>query len=370
MMAKKKLLINILLLLGCIAVGALAVLYNYSYKICWHCDTQDYYERGRVFVCKEDPKLRESGLDFLRVAAARQQADAQMLLAECYVPALPPGYAPVDKRAFDCLAQDLADNKPAAKELFGKAQATIQKLDAIKPVQLYNLGLLVESGMLAADDVQNQVMQYFTAAAEQGYFPAIQRLAKIYHNRGDYAAAYPWLEKAVAQHKDMHPALTLGDYYMQGKGVAIDYEKAMHWYREALQTVQKNSVTLDAEARRAAEDVPRARMDMTMRKLQQQRMFKFMTVYYRVGGDATTYEVYCEDSPEIMVGTVERNVEGVVASLAPELKRAASVVTPQKTFGSMNEGLDWLLNAYGKSKYGDFKKFDFRLRSHRNAGKE
>jgi hypothetical protein len=67
-----------------------------------------------------------------------------------------------------------------------------------------------------------------------------------------------------------------------------------------------------------------------------------------------------------MIGNVKRNVEGVVASIAPEVKRALSVPTPQKTFDSMNEGLEWLLNAYAKGQYGNFTRFDFRLKNPRN----
>jgi hypothetical protein len=67
-----------------------------------------------------------------------------------------------------------------------------------------------------------------------------------------------------------------------------------------------------------------------------------------------------------MIGNVKRNVEGVVASIAPEVERALSVPTPQKTFDSMNEGLEWLLNAYAKGKYGNFTRFDFRLKNLRH----
>ncbi|MGC9518635.1 MAG: tetratricopeptide repeat protein [Desulfuromonadaceae bacterium] len=365
MTAKKKLLINILLFLGCVAIAALAVLYNYSYKICWRCDTGDYYKRGKIFVCKEDPELRESGLDFLRVAAARQQAEAQLLLAECYAPELPEGYEPVDKRAYSCLSSELGTNEAAAAEFFAKAHAelTLTRLDDLSPQVLHNLGLLREHGMLAADAPPED---YFRAAAKQDYFPAMYHLGMIYHQRSDYERAASWLEKAAQKYADPQPALVLGDYYMQGKGVPIDYEKAMHWYRQALEAVQKISVGLEQSERVAAEDVPRARMDMAMRKLQQERMFKFKTLYYRVGGDASNYEVYCEDDPQRMIGNVKRNVEGVVASIDPEVKRALSVPTPQKTFDSMNEGLEWLLNAYAKGKYGNFTRFDFRLKNPRH----
>ncbi|MFA5701091.1 MAG: hypothetical protein WC913_07415 [Desulfuromonas sp.] len=368
MTAKKKLLVNILLFLACVAIAGLVVLYNYSYKICWHCDTDDYYERGRVFVCKEEAKLRESGLDFLRLAAARHQAGAQLLLAECYVEQLPQGYAPVDQRAYACLSSQLETNNAAAKQFFNQAYATLAAREGIEPKLQYNLGLLLETGIVEAQGAPQLALTYFTAAAQQNYFPAMLHLGMLYHNRSAYTEARVWLERAAALHKDVQPALLLGDYYMQGKGVAIDLEKAMHWYRQALLTAKKTSVGLAPEAQIAAEDVPRARMDMALRKLQQERMFKFMTLYYSVGGDASTYEVYCEDNPGQMIGTVERNVEGVVASLAPGIKRSAAVVTPQKTFSSMNKGLDWVLNAYAKGRYGDFTKFDFRLRSQQAKG--
>lgn len=365
MTAKKKLLINILLFLGCVAIAGLAVLYNYSYKICWHCDTDDYYERGRVFVCKDDAELRESGLDFLRVAASRQQPRAQLLLAECYAPELPDGYEPLDRRAYACLSSELDTNPAAATEFFRKAHTALKHQEKLQPQVLHNLGLLLEGNMLEGAESMEMAEEYFSAAAQQGYFPSLQHLGMIYHQRSDYTRARRWLEEAAQRYKDPQPALLLGDYSMQGKGVSVDYEKAMHWYRQALLAAKKVSIGLEQAEQVAAEDVPRARMDMAMRKLQQQRIFKFKTLHYRVGGDASNYEVYCGENLTRMIGTVKRNVEGVEASLAPEVKRALSVTTPQKTFGSMNEGLNWLLNAYAKGQYGNFTKFDFRLKNTR-----
>jgi|AntRauTorckE6833_2_1112554.scaffolds.fasta_scaffold05238_5 TPR repeat protein len=363
MTVKKKLLINILIFLGCVAIASLAVLYSYGYKICWRCDTEDYYERGRVFVCKEDADLRESGLDFLRVAASKQQPGAQLLLAECYAPQLPQGYEPMDTRAYACLSAELGPNPAAASEFFHKAHTELAHREDLAPQVLHNLGLLLEEGMLESTEATPAAEEYFAAAARQQFFPAQLHLGMIYHQRSEYARARRWFEEAAQRYKHPKPALLMGDYYMQGKDVPVDYEKAMHWYRQALLAVQKTSVGLKQAEQVAAEDVPRARMDMTMRKLQQERIFKFKTLYYRVGGDAATYEVYSEDNPGRMIGTVKRNVEGVVASLAPEVKRALSVATAQKTFGSMNEGLNWLLNAYAKGEYGNFTKFDFRLKN-------
>jgi tetratricopeptide (TPR) repeat protein len=309
--------------------------------------------------------LRESGLDFLRFAASRQQAGAQLLLAECYAPKLPRGYEPLDKRAYGCLSSELGPNPAAATEFFRKAHTTLTHQQDLQPQLLHNLGLLLEEDMLEYAEASKVAEKYFGDAAKQGYFPAQFQLGMIYHKRSDYTQARRWLAEAAQRYKDPQPAMFLGDYYMQGKGVAVDYEKAMHWYRQALLAVQKTSVGLEQAQQVAAQDVPRARMDMALRKLQQERIFKFKTLYYRVGGDAASYEVYCEDNPSRMIGTVKRNVEGAVASLNPEVKRALSVTPPQKTFASMNEGLNWLLTAYAKGRYGNFTKFDFRLKNSR-----
>jgi tetratricopeptide (TPR) repeat protein len=260
---------------------------------------------------------------------------------------------------------NLNGNASAANEFFNQAHATLVRQDDMDPRLMHNLGLLIEAEMLDSKTAFPSAEEYFARAARKEYFPAQLHLAMIYHRRSEYAEARPWLEAAAQRYKDPQPALILGDYRMQGKGVEVDYEKAMHWYRQALLAVQKSSVGLDHSEQVEAEDVPRARMDMAMRKLQQERMFKFRTLYYHVGGDADTYEVYCEDSPDTMIGSVSRNVEGVVASLAPDVKRALSVATPQKTFASMNEGLNWLLTAYARGQYGEFTKFDFRLRNPR-----
>ncbi|MBN2645689.1 MAG: sel1 repeat family protein [Desulfuromonadaceae bacterium] len=361
MTSRKRLILNILFFIGCVAIASAAILNNYSYKICWKCDSQDYFERGKEFVCRQDDDLRQTGLDFLHMAVDRGLPAAQILLAESYSNNLPKGYTVFNTNASQCLTGLLGKNQAAATTLFNQAFDQLQQQPVADGALLYNMGLLYENGTLKADNPAVNAQACFIRAADAGNYTAMTRMGEYYHNLADYEQAKKWLRLAAEKEKDAKPALMLGDYFFYGKSETINYEKAIQWYREALKTQQKLWTKGTAEERLAAEDVPRARIDMALRKLQENRMRTPMTLDYRIGGSATHYVVYCQDAPDKSIGTVRKTVEGVVAEISPDIKLSLSIATPKKTFSSMNEGLDWLLNAYARSRYGSYVSFHFRL---------
>lgn len=361
MNSRKKLILNILLFVSCIALAAGAMLYNYSYKLCWKCSTEDYYQRGKEFVSHGDDELRKTGVDFLRLAADQDSLEAQMLLAESYQPNLPQGYVSSTPVARGALQQLVGPNKAAAKRLFNQSYNRLYAGSSITADQLHNMAILVENGTIDRDDPALQAHQLLTEAAEAGNYAAMSHLGTLYHQQSNYAEAKKWLRRAAEAGRDAQPALTLGDYFFYGKSEAVNYEKAIHWYRIALKTEKALKARSSEQERLAAEDIPMARIEMAMRQLQKNRMRAPMTLQYRIGGSASRYEVYTEDHPQGPIGIVSQTVDSITAQVDPSITLALSIPIDRKSFSSMNDGLEWLLQAYARSRYGSYTKFNFKL---------
>ncbi len=360
MSSRKKILLNVLLFVSCILLAGSAILYNYSYKICWHCTTDDYYQRGKEFVCRDKVELRQSGIDFLRLAADKNQADAQILLAEAYMGDLPDGYISSDQNAYNCLKGQLRPNTSASTALFNKAFTTLKEQELTDNKRLFNFARLLESEILASDNPAHEAHSFYLQAAKNGNYAAMMTLGFRYHKKGEYVAAKKWLRLAAEAEKDAAPALTLGDYFFYGKGEVVNYEKAVYWYRIALDTQRKLWARASEEERLSAEDAPKARIEMAMLKLQKNRILSPMTLHYTIKGNAEHYIVYTEDN-SASIGSVTKDVAGAVANIDNDIEVALSIPTTSKTFASMNEGMDWLLEAYARSRYGSYKKVNFIL---------
>jgi len=361
MSSRKKIILNVVLFLSCILLAASAVLYNYSYKICWHCSTQDFYQRGKEFVCRDKDELRQTGLDFLRVAADRKQAAAQILLAEGYLIDLPQGYISKDATASTCLKGQLRKNTTAAKQLFSQAYTELRQGEIKDNQRLFNFALLIENEILPSNDPAQEAHTLYQQAADNGNYAAMTKLAFSYHEKAQYQTANKWLRLAAEAGKDARPALVLGDDFFYGKGVTVNYEKAIYWYRIALETQRKLSARASEEERLQAEDPPKARIEMAMRKLQKNRMLAPMTLHYSIKGNATHYRIYTADRTEGPIGEVKKDVAGTTASIDSSITLALSIATASKSFSSMNEGMEWLLKAYARSRYGSYTKVNFIL---------
>lgn len=361
MSLQKKTLLNILLFIGCLALAASAILYNYSYKMCWKCSTQDYYERGKEFVCRDKVELQQTGIDFLRLAADQQQPSAQLLLAECYLGELPEGYNSHDDTALACLNGKLRQNSTFATQFFNRAYSTLHQGDMTDNKQLLNFALLVENGILNSDNPQCDAHSLYLQAAEHGNAIAMHILGFGYHNKADYTAAKKWLRLSAETGNDAEAALVLGDYFFYGKSETINYEKAILWYRVALKTQKTVWARSSEEERFAALDAPKARIEMAMRKLQKNRMLAPMTLHYRISGNANHYIVHSEDRPEGAIGDVKKTATGITAQIDESITLALSIPVRSKVFESMNDGMEWLLRTYARSRYGSYAKVHFVL---------
>ena len=361
MSLRKKIILNIILFIGCLSLAGAAMLYNYNYKLCWKCSTEDYYERGKEFVCRDKGELRQTGIDFLRLAAEQENTNAQILLAECYLDTLPSGYISRDATAFNCLNEQLRHNAAAATQLFNQAFKTLTASELTDHQQLFNFALLVEKGVLKSPHPTKESHSLYLQAAKHGNTIAMNALGYEYHQNSDYVAAKKWLRMAAKAGKSVEPALTLGDYFYYGKGETVNFEKAIHWYRIALKTQQTLAAKLPEAQRIAALDAPKARIEMAMRQLKKSRMTAPMALHYRISGNATHYVIHTEDRDQGPIGTVDKSKTGVIAKIDDSITLALSIPTGSKTFASMNEGMDWLLHSYARSRYGSYTDVQFSL---------
>lgn len=361
MSSRKKIILNIVLFIGCLALAGAAMLYNYNYKLCWKCSTADYYERGKEFVCRDKGELRQTGIDFLRLAAEQDNTDAQILLAECYLGELADGYISRDQTAFNCLNDQLRQNPTAATQLFSQAFTLLNKAELKDHQQLFNFAVLIEQGVLKRSNPSKEAHSLYLQAAKHGNIIAMNALGYQYHQKSDYVAAKKWLRMAAEAGKSVEPALTLGDYFYYGKGETVNFEKAIHWYRVALKTQQTLTAKLPEQQRFAALDAPKARIEMAMRQLKKSRMTAPMSLHYRIAGNATHYEVHTEDRPGGAIGTVDKTTTGVTATIDDSITLALSIPTSSKSFSSMNDGMDWLLQSYARSRYGSYTRVSFSL---------
>nr|WP_320049731.1 hypothetical protein [uncultured Desulfuromonas sp.] len=361
MKSRNKLVLNSVLFISCLLLAGAAVLYNYGYKLCWKCSTHDYYERGMEFVTHAENELQQTGVDFIRLAADREDIDAQLLLAESYAPSLPKGYVSANPEAQKKLSSLVVKNRTMASTLLSQAYNRLYAGNKMTSRQWYNMALLVEASLIKRDDQAQATLDLLTQAAEAGSYPAMNRLGTFYHQKSDYDKAQKWLRRAAEASIDPQPALTLGDYFFYGKSEAVNYEKAIHWYREALKTQRELAARSDEQARVIAEDVPMARIDMAMRQLQKSRMQAPMTLNYRLVGNAHNSQVFSEDRSEGPIGTVKAVGNEVTALMDPSITLALSIPVDRKTFDSMTKAVDWLLQSYARSRYGSYTRFHFKL---------
>lgn len=361
MSSRKKIILNIVLFIGCLSLASAAMLYNYSYKLCWKCSTDDYYQRGKEFVCREKVELQQTGIDFLRLAADQHNTDAQILLAESYLGELPTGYISRDQTAFNCLNDQLRQNPTAAAQLFNQAFKTLNNGELTDNQQLFNFALLIEKGVISSTEPTKEAHSLYLQSAKHGNLIAMNALGYEYHQKSDYVAAKKWLRLAAEAGKSVEPALTLGDYFYYGKGETVNFEKAIHWYRLALKTQQTLAAKLPEEQRIAALDAPKARIEMAMRQLKKSRMTAPMTLHYRIAGNATHYVVHTEDRAVGAIGTVDKTATGIIATIDDGITLALSIPTSSKSFRSMNDGLEWLLQSYARSRYGSYTHVNFTL---------
>jgi TPR repeat protein len=136
-----------------------------------------------------------------------------------------------------------------AAEEFDKAVASYEKggyiaaLNTFYPLAKkgdakaqYNVGLIYEKGRGVKADL-SEAMRWYEKAAKQGNGKAQYNLARLYHAKGDqqephaYEKAKYWYEKAIENNiKEAYN--NLATLYMEGKGTAVDEQKAFELFQK------------------------------------------------------------------------------------------------------------------------------------------
>lgn len=366
MSGRNKLLLNILLFLAAAAVIAGVVLWQLSYKLCWQCSPEDYFNRGKDFVCHSDSESQQTGIDYLEYAANEGHLRAQLFLGLVYLAELPPGVEPLDPHSYSCADKLMADNAKAAQSLLTQGIAgLLQQRDDAVPHQLaFNIAKLYASGTLEPPEDQT-ARQWYQHAASGGNAQAMLILGQQAHHNQHYEQARQWFRQAANSNRQLvAPALQMGDYYNQGQGVAPNLEKAMQWYRRALAAAKQQAAARElgpAETEQLLA-TPQARIDVVLEKIKHQRSRQTRIIHYQLQGTATHYRIQVP-AVDYTIGTVELSGGRVQARLASQHDWGAFVKTPHKTFSSMNAGLEWVLEAYARNRYGALGHYAYELRS-------
>ncbi|MFT4059692.1 MAG: endopeptidase IV [Legionella sp.] len=115
---------------------------------------------------------------------------------------------------------------------YNKATESLLSQSGKNPVADYYLGRLYFYGYGQLKNTQ-LAMRYFTQAAQKGYLPAIQILAKysLLHDK-DPQQAVAWFKRAAAA-GDVNAQMFMAAAYLYGIGVKKNQDSAIHYYIDA-----------------------------------------------------------------------------------------------------------------------------------------
>ncbi len=350
--------------IGILAVGAI-IFSQLSYKACWNCSADDYFIRGSKYVCEEKKSHRQTGLHFLEKSAELGNIQAELALAELYCNVLPAEYATVASEQRTCLTGDVIADQKKGLSYFTSVLEAVKNGKDTDLTTLNNLVLLNAEGFIGTVAQEKNGEWLYEKAAAKGSFQAMTILANMYQKNGQYDKALQWFIQASENPKDFQSPLTVGDYYMYGKGAAIDYNKAHSWYSKAFIRAQKSKTREEAPFRYQVKKLSIARLDMVDRKLEEAQANKpQVAIRYSLKGGVKHFIIFAADHPGESIGEVINKDGSIYAvfnenlsfsSLLPELRK--------DHFSSMNEGMQWILNGFAKNTHENSAEmvFDFVL---------
>ena len=335
-----------------------------SYKICFRCDADGFYNRGLEYACSDKQSHRQTGLEFIQKAAEQKLLKAELTLAELYSSDLPVGYAFSNTEQRQCYLQDVAQDQVTGLSYFETVMTDMDEGQEVAPVVLDNLALLYLEGVLSADEHVDKASMLYEKAAAEGSFPAMLQLGILSNDRGDYHKAMQWLVQASENPKDVVSSLMIGDYYMYAKGVTKDYPQAKEWYRKALTRAEKQENN-ESEKLTSLKDTIIARLEMVNRKLTEENGSKQRVVInYRLEGGVKHFIIFAGNHPDQPLGEVINNDGNIYAVMNENLELTRELpVSIQENFSSMNAGMQWVLTTFAINSVdnGDEVVFDFVL---------
>ncbi len=316
---------------------------------CWGCTAGERYAVGIDLLCAQDREARARGLKFVVKAADQGLADARILAGELLLQPLPKRFVPLQPERLACAAAGVkADSKRALgyfKSLIVDGQLT--------PKLQYDLGVLIEAGVLENPVAGKTVEDYFRSAAKQGDPRALYEMGMAEDQKKDYAAAATLFKEAFSRGGHPGAALMLGNYAYFGRFEKGDLENAMVWYQKALAAARSSEYAADGFTQPVEQRIS------IVEEFRRRAGSKAVTsVSYRLGGGLSEYRVYAGDSNDLL-GRVERQDGQVVATYLAGGEGGENAET--KDVASMNDGLDWILETYAAGRYGADQKFKFVL---------
>jgi len=352
-----------LALVAVLAVGGF-IFSQLSYKICFRCDADDFYNRGLEYACSSKESHRQTGLDFIKNAAGQGHLKAELTLAELFSRALPAGYAFSNKEQRECLLQEVAPDQATGMSYFESVLNAMEEKQEFDPGILNNFALLYLEGILSADDHIDKARMIYEKAAAEGSFPAMLQLGKLSNDSGYYHKAMQWFVQASENPTDVASPLMVGDYYMFGKSVTTDYHQAQEWYSKALARTEKQE-TDENDKLTLLKNTAVARLDMVHRKLAEVDGGKLrVVVNYRLEGGVKHFVIFTTDHPEHPIGEVINNNGNIYAVMNEKLELTQQLpVSLQENFSSMNEGMQWVLTTFAMNTHDNAADviFDFVL---------
>ncbi len=351
-----------LVIIAVLAAG-IFIFSQFSYKICWRCNADQYFIRGTEYTCNDKQSYRQTGLKFIERAAGLGHTRADLLLAELYSSDLPAGYALSNTEQKECLQEDVTPDQTTGTSYFTSVIAAVEKGEEVAPETLNNLALLYLEGIVATDNANEKAGRLYEKAAAAGDLLAMSQLGTLSNDQGYYPKAMRWLVKAAENPTDFVSPLMIGDYYMYGKGVVINYQKAEEWYNKALSRSGKSDQDKD-DTGLGPDDVVLARLEMVQRKLADNGQKQRMTINYSIDGGVKHFIIYTTNHPESPVGEVINDNGNIHATMNETLAFTSQLPEPrQENFSSMNEGMRWVLNTFAMNTHEDAANliFDFVL---------
>ncbi len=343
----RKLGIALALILALILVIAGLVYRQISYRVCWQCSDDEYYNRAIQYACSDRPKYRQTALDFLDQAARQDHLQALLLLAELSMGKLPKSYHPTDAQQLTCLQRDVTPDRDRGISYFQRVIDILEEQPDGNPDLVSNIGQLYLHSIMPASDPKDQAKKWFARAAAEGNYPAMVQLARLADSEGDYAEAMKWFQQAANNSQDVASPLMVGDYYLYGKGVPVNYQEAEAWYRKALEAAQRVSGSMNKAEKSELMAAPRIRLDLVARRLAGQEQRQRVVITYRLEGTVKDYSIFVAEHPDQPVGTVVNRDKVITARMNKEIKFVTPPEEMEKSgFGSMIEGMHWVLATY------------------------
>lgn len=331
---------------ACVFLLLAACGWTLKQRYCWGCTAAERYAHATELLCERDDNARERGLGGIRKLARAGNGEALALLAELQLQPLPERFALIRRDLYACVTGMVPEANVQALDSFRQLAEAAE----LSPELEYDLGVLVEDGLLKPNGDLRSAAAYFQQAASRGYYRAMFELGKAEDQQKHYAQAAAWFKEAFSRGGHPGAALMLGDYAFYGRGGMVDVANALVWYQKALTAAQS------PEADRIARGIAtQAQNRLTIANGHQLRSGgqDGPQVAYRVAGGIDEYRVYVLPAQEL-IGRVFRSGDLVQAEVTAAPEAAQEVA-------SMNAGLTWILKSYAAGLYGEGQKIRFEL---------